>query len=173
MQNKRMRQLIFSTARLAGTVAVAISVLSLVACHSRQNNPKQIRHFAELKTATGTVFIDPFPVERVMSVTAGNTSTQYCSYKVGFEGKHNSDKEQAKAWQKYVDYDMDKDWVLVINNDSIPVAYNQPVVKHSPTLTESVLVFEIPGGQSPLKMVYKDGFNYTGDKTFLLKSKTE
>jgi hypothetical protein len=173
MQNKRMRHFIFSRARLACTVAVAISVLLLSACHSRQGSPKPVRHLAELKTATGTVFIDPFPVERVMSAAAGNGSTQYCSYKVGFEDKHNPDKEQAKAWQKYVDYDMDKDWVLVINKDSIPVVYNQPVVKHSSTLTESVLVFEIPNGQSALKMVYKDGFNNTENKTFLLKSKTE
>lgn len=133
--------------------------------------PAQPKHWAEVtQKGTGRFYMDQVPVEKVMKVT-GTGSTRFICYQVGFEDEIMiTDKAKLQERGKYFQYDMQKDWLLKLKEDSLKPVFFQPSVKMDRNINEGVLVFEVPAGQVPDTLIYRDAFGAWGVQKIILNS---
>ncbi|WEK34071.1 MAG: hypothetical protein P0Y53_16410 [Candidatus Pseudobacter hemicellulosilyticus] len=118
-------------------------------------------HFAEVRLLSkGRVCIDKVSAEKLMQVTGeGKSNSHFYAYSVRFEDSIQlAEKETLQKWDKYFQFDMEKDWVVLSQGDSIRPVFFQPGVKMSAQISEGVLVFEMPAAAIPDSLIYLNSF---------------
>jgi hypothetical protein len=128
-------------------------------------------HWAEVKMqGVGMIYIDEVPCSSVLSeVDSGKGETEFHCYRVGFvdslPAKAKDKKELDKG--KYYQYDMHKDWVALIDGDSIRPVFYQPMIKKEMNKEESILVFEITKDKQADTLVYNDSYGLWGRRVII------
>lgn len=141
----------------------------IVACHTSpdaKTAPK--RHQANVSMKGASLYIDRINCRPA----ADSTSTSpkiLVSFLVGVTDSSKSpERHGAITRELYMQYKMDKDWVAVVNGDSIRSVYAQHHPGPDTQKEEEVLVFEVPAGQQPDTLVYTDSFGSWGTQIVVL-----
>lgn len=128
-------------------------------------------HYLQIQErGVGCIYVDKTEPGSVLAdVKQLNGQTRFCAFKVGFEDSVLlADRQKQLNQGKYYQYDMEKDWVLLAQGDSIRPVFYQPAVQRTPQLNEGVLVFEVPAGSNADTLYYNDSWGFWGRHIILL-----
>lgn len=152
---------------------VAAITLLISACGNRKETivKNEEHHWAAISAAgVGSMYLDKIPANAVVHDTdPGKANTVFVSYRVGFiDSLHpgipgKSDLEKGKYYQ----YSMYRDWVALIDGDSLQPVFYQPMVKRQKQQEEGILVFEIPKNKQIDTLVYNDSFGPWGQQVII------
>ena len=139
-------------------------------CSCTQNHKKTAgiiaqKHAVEIqKKGIGWIYLDRVSNEVVMLKNGGDSnSNHFVSIKVGFKDDNLiADRSVAKERGLYYQYGMEKDWVALVQSDSITPVFYQPLEQRMQQLHEGILVFEISQGRFPDTLCYKDALGIWG-----------
>ena len=146
----------------------------LSACTSAQSSMLVEEHEAQIqREGAGMIYIDKIPCSTIIQSEDSDGTTSFHCYRVGFIdslafGKA-ADKKSLDAG-KYYQYDMQRDWVALINGDSSRPVFYQPRQRLENHRYEGVLVFEIPKDNEPDTLVYADSYGSWGTQTIIINS---
>lgn len=162
------------TAMRYSEVLKCIFILSAAAFSSCDTGKKQapmpVKHLAEAGwRGSAGIYADRVPNKAILKDEGPNTARSffYC-LRIGFyDSTATGDAKQQAAREKYFQLDMYKDWVLLCDKDSIAPVFYQPAPKKETSLTEQVLVYELPKGMTPKTLVYKDPYGLLGNHHIL------
>ena len=145
---------------------LVVSSTLLFSCHTNKT-PAQPRekHWIEIGLAgEGMMYLDAVNNQEVMQEkVGGDTATQFYSFLVGFQDSVlTTDDKKELAKGKYYQYEMYKNWVALVNGDSIAPVFYQPKTKRYKQTEEGILVFEFPRNIKPDTLVYKDSYGPWG-----------
>lgn len=150
----------------------AIGLVVLCACHQVTTRQKAVEeHYLEIRErGKGRIYLDKVANRQVMVAKQEDTGkSHFVSYRVSFEDSvliTDIKKQQERG--RYYQYEMEKDWIMLVNGDSIRAVFAQPFPKHSLPLTESIVVFELSEGLQPDTLFYRDSYGYWGQHFILL-----
>jgi hypothetical protein len=123
------------------------------------------KHTAEIqKKGIGCIFLDRVSNAMILKENLGDSnSNRFVSIKVGFKDDNLiADRSVAKERGLYYQFGMEKDWVALVQNDSITPVFYQPLEQRMQQLHEGILVFEISQGRFPDTLCYKDALGIWG-----------
>jgi hypothetical protein len=148
-------------------------VLLLAACHQPSPAPPAERHLAMVSWAGSSISIDKADNRSVMRTEpAPGAATVFSSFLVRWEDSlAGTDRKRDLEREKYFQYHMQKDWVALINGDSLYPVFFQGKPELNRQRKEGVMVFEIPSDRQPDTLVYKDSFTSGGAQLFVLNRK--
>jgi hypothetical protein len=158
--------------RINQYMACVIGIGSLCACAGNQHPVQEARahHLAEIVHADAMLYVDEVRNDLVLQQTEPAGATAFCSYRVGIEAHGRKDTQQETARQKYFEYEMQQDWKLVLNGDSIAPVFFHPMVRLNKAVREGVMVFEVPAGSVPHALVYDDTSGDWGKQLIILNN---
>ena len=141
-------------------------VMSFISCQDKIQKAvpaPEAKHYLEIRErGVGMITLDKVPNKMVMQDNGDNNGS-FFSYKVGFlDSTLITDKKKLMDIGKYFQYDMYKDWVVLVNGDSIRPVFFQPEIKKIAQLNEGVIVFEIPSRIEPDTLLYMDSYGAWG-----------
>jgi hypothetical protein len=151
---------------------VFIAVIAMTGCKQKKNDREMNeRHWAEVKMqGVGMIYVDEVSCSSVLSeVDSSKGETGFHCYRVGFvdslpaKAKDKKDLERGKYYQ----YDIYRDWVALINGDSVRPVFYQPMIKREINKEEGVLVFEIIKNKKPDTLVYNDSYGPWGRQVII------
>lgn len=135
------------------------AALAMAACASRSGATlpgltKPEQHDLEIRQrGVGSISIDQVP----NSVLKAGTDSGFVSYRIRFtDSSLTTDPAKSDELNKYYQYTMSKDWVLLAAGDSIRPVYYQPVVKRFAQVNEGIAVFELDPGRAADTIVFLD-----------------
>jgi hypothetical protein len=140
---------------------VFFSVITFIACdHKKSGINKNVKHLILLPySSSGNLYVDSVPNKSVLKEQVNDNGIyKFCSFKVGFTDSTIYEKKEQLLLNKYFDYEMQKDWVAVVNGDSITPVLLQPMVKKNSFTREFLLVFEINKHNKIDSLAYKNNF---------------
>ena len=158
------------TLLLAGSVAGIVCI----GCNDKGQNEPQEMHQAQIqKEGAGMIYVDKISCSSVLRSedSAGNTS--FRCFRVGFIDSlvvaKATDKKNLDAG-KYYQYDMQTDWVALINGDSSRPVFYHPRHRMENHRNEGILVFEVPRDKEPDTLVYADSYSSWGTHVIIINS---
>ncbi|HET6995789.1 MAG TPA: hypothetical protein VFI06_12445 [Chitinophagaceae bacterium] len=121
------------------------------------------KHYLEIRErGIGMITLDKVPNKMVMQQGTNNNGP-FFSYKVAFlDSSLQTDRKKQIDIGKYFQYDMYKDWVMLVKGDSVRPVFFQPEIKRITQLDEGVIVFEVPSGIEPDTLLYLDSYGTWG-----------
>ena len=133
--------------------------------------PDTKKHWVEVPDkGVGVLYIDPVPSEKLLRVKEGSNS-KFISYRVGVRDERAiTDGRAIREKTKYMQYRIQDDWKLMLQQDSVKPVFFQPSVKTEYHTDEGILVFEIPSGSVPDTLIYNDSYGTWGIQKIILKS---
>lgn len=140
---------------------VFFSVITFIGCdHKKHGVKKNVKHLVLLPYSTvGQLYIDSVPNKLVLKEQLNDTGIyKFCCFRIGFTDSTVYEKKEQVLLNKYFDYEMQKDWVAVVNGDSIIPVLLQPIVKKDAFTREFLLVFEINKPNRIDSLAYKNNF---------------
>jgi hypothetical protein len=168
------QNIFFSKSTLFPAVIAALTVLISACGHKKQAIIKKVeqeQHWAAVSsTGIGSMYLDKVPAKAVMQdMGSGDANTVFLSYKVGFlDSSHNGIHGKADLEKgKYYQYNMYRDWVALVDGDSVQPVFYQPMVKRQQLREEGILVFEIPKDKQIDTLVYTDSFGPWGRQVII------
>jgi len=132
------------------------------------------KHMAQVKKQNGVMlYADRISNKAILRTDSVNTSTVFCSYKIGVldSSLATLDKKQQLLWGKYFDFEMQKNWTALVNNDSIPAVFFQGLPQKSSYMREAVVVFEVPKGSNPDTLIYNNTYQTNNTDLLVLSNK--
>lgn len=148
-------------------------IIWLSACNSAKSNIVTEVHQAQVhKEGQGMIYVDEISCSSVMrSIDSNDGSSSFYCFRVGFIDSlavaKAIDKKSLDAG-KYYQYDMQKDWVALVNGDSsLPVFY-QPRQRIENHRHEGILVFEVD--KEPDTLIYTDSYSTWGKQSIIINS---
>lgn len=157
-------------------IHVGVCIL-FAGCHmgassdSAQQNAT-VRHLVGVDRRGASLYIDRVDNRAVLKMTQNSGKTEFCSFLVGFrDSSIVSGNKEALAAEKYFQYDMQNNWIALVNGDSLHPVFFQQRPGLDAQLKEGVMVFEVPLGIRPDTLVYKDSFGSWGTNFFVLNRK--
>ncbi len=129
------------------------------ACNGRHKDAAvKVKHLATVPySAGGELYVDGVANKKVLKERDSGNYT-FSSFRIGFTDSLPHDKKEEIALNKYFDYEMQRDWVALVNGDTLRPVFVQPMVRKNVQSREALLVFEIMKGQQPDTLVYKSPF---------------
>lgn len=117
------------------------------------------KHEAQVQsTGAGMIYADKIACDAVMRNTDSNRTGVFHCYLVGFIDSLGIAKAQDKKTLetgKYYQFDVQNDWVAMIQGDSVMPVFYQPKQRLESHRNEGVLVFETKDGKGPDTLIYK------------------
>lgn len=158
---------------LAGAIT-AIVVFTASRNAKKQNEPQEMHLIQVHKQGEGMIYLDKISSRSVMrDVDSIGSNTSFRCFRVGFIDSlavaKAADKRSLDAG-KYYQYDMQKDWVALINGDSSRPVFYQPRQRMENHRYEGILVFEVPLNKEPDTLVYTDSYSSWGKKVIIINS---
>ena len=146
---------------VVGKILLAVMLaMAWISCKevALKNSAPEQQHDARLQKPDGTaIYIDAVPNSTVMKDSGNDTaSSRFYSFRIGFADSMIIDKKQEMEKQRYYDFEMQKDWMVLINGDSIRPVFFHPQVQKTTVLKEFIMVFEVPSAWKPDTFIYKD-----------------
>ncbi|RXK85265.1 hypothetical protein [Filimonas effusa] len=133
------------------------------ACHSPAAVAKKEIHMAEIAQGQGSsIYVDRVPNRSVLKEQSADSSFDFCCYRVGWIDSATYTKDQEAKWTQYFNYEMQYDWTVVCEGDSLSPVLFQPIPGRNKQTSEGVLVFEVPKNQLPDTLIFKN--SYGSDK---------
>jgi hypothetical protein len=159
-----------SKVMVAGFI-VACAGIFLSCGEKKKPAPVIIKHLAQTGwRGSAGIYVDRVPNKAVLKDEGADTAaTSFYCLRIGlYDSTATVDAKQKAAKEKYYQLDMYRDWVLLNNGDSIAPVFYQPVPHKEEQLTEHVLVYEMPKGFKPSRLVYKDPYGLLGNRQVLI-----
>ena len=154
---------------------VVSMVLTIAACNSKKKIEIKENHEGQVqKEGTGMIYVDNISCNSVMqgSDSAGSNSAFQC-FRVGFIDSlvvaKAADKKSLEAG-KYYQYDVQNDWTILVNGDSVKPVFYQPRQRVENHRYEGILVFEITGSEKNDTLIYNDSFGTWGTQQIIINS---
>ncbi len=149
---------------LSGFGLAVLSCSPTTTRHAQQDNPSH--HLIEIRQpGIGMIGIDKVPNNAVIQTTStdSDSGTSFFSYAVSFQDSVLIlDKDKQLDLGKYYQYEMHKDWIALVNGDSIRPVFYQPGVKRSLQTNEAIIVFEVAPGCEPDTLLFMDSYGAWG-----------
>ena len=152
---------------------VLVLVIVLFACKSAEKKntvQAESNHYVEIRQlGIGMISLDKVPNEMVLQKSAGSDYNKFFSYAVSFrDSSLITDQKKQLEMGKYYQYDMHKDWIALVNGDSVRPVFFQPGVKKTVQVNEGIIVFEIPSGIEPDTLFFSDSYGAWGQHQIFL-----
>jgi len=150
-------------------------VIWLSACNSAKSNIVTEQHQVQIqKEGTGVIYIDKISCSSVIrSEDTAGSKTSFRCFRVGFIDSlaiaKATDKKSLDAG-KYYQYDMQNDWVALVNGDSTRPVFYHPRQRMENHRNEGILVFEVPRDKEPDTLVYADSYSSWGTQIIIINS---
>jgi hypothetical protein len=159
MRNKLVRDQVFYSWKLPLLPAVLLAIC--LSCKDKAGTLANIpleHHDAQMSKPDGSLIsIDAVPNSSVMRNADTDTgSTRFYTFRVGIADSLIADKKQEMVKQRYYDFEMEQDWIAVVNGDSMHPVFFHPQPQKTQVLKEFIMVFELPAGWKPDTLIYKD-----------------
>jgi len=155
------------------SIYVCLLTLAMAGCVGNNTGAislqKQKPHLAEIKMEGAELYVDEVDNRMVLRETENRQGRSvFRSYLVGVRESVPTDTKQQAAGRRYFDYDMQHDWKMILNGDSLAPVFFQPKPTLNGGTKEGVMVFEIPGDKTPDALVYVGGAGSRGRQLILL-----
>ena len=152
-----MNKKYFPTGSTWGCIGIC---LLLTACGNPQSTVAVKQHLAAVSRPGEILYVDHLDNRVVLKEeAAAGSTTVFCSFLVGWQDSTlQTDKKKSLAREKYFQYDMQKDWTALVKGDSLHPVFFQEKSGLNSQLKEGALVFEVPAGEQPDTLIYKDSF---------------
>jgi len=121
---------------------------------------KPEKHFAQFDRGDQYLYLDKITNDFMKSEP--NTESEFRSFKVGFLRSNIPTKELETEFGKYIEYQMQYDWKMMLKNDSLSPVFAHPVTNLNSLRREMILVFEVQKGQSAESLTYADSYGQWG-----------
>lgn len=150
-------------------INIILVVIIITGCNRNEqklNTASLQIHWAEIRNkGIGMIYIDKVDCNTALEKadTIGNLTRFHC-YKIGFIDSMPAqpiDKKQIEI-EKYFQYEMYKDWIALVEGDSIQSVFYQSAIKKEKQKEEGVLVFEIDKNKQVDTLVYTDSYGSWG-----------
>jgi hypothetical protein len=117
----------------------------------------------------GMIYLDRVPNSKVMRENSNTKGTKFYSYLVGFQDSSLiTDNKKKLERERYFQYDMYRDWVMLMNGDSLRPVFFQPLPQKIQQAEEGILVFEIPYNKVSDTLIYTDSYGSWGQHQIYL-----
>jgi len=153
--------------------ALSFLVIVLFSCQSAEKKSTvqpESKHYVEIRQrGLGMISLDKVPNEMVIQKSTDSSNNNFFSYAVSFQDSSLiTDPKRQLEMGKYYQYDMHKDWVALVNGDSVRPVFYQPKVKKTIQVNEGIIVFEIPSGIEPDTLFFSDSYGAWGKHQIFL-----
>lgn len=121
----------------------------------------RVRHHAEIEKYGSILFVDRVESKQVIKelVNGKESGGAFATYKIGISNPFSTDSKRRSEWSIYFEYNMQKDWVAMLEGDSLSAVFFHPVIGLNGNTKEAILVFELPtNAKEPDTLVYNDSF---------------
>jgi hypothetical protein len=156
---------------LTGIAAIVIAT----ACNTKKQNEVPEKHAVQIeKEGAGMIYVDKISCSSVIQSTdSAGSDTGFRCFRVGFIDSLAAAKAADKkslATGKYYQYDMQKDWTILVNGDSVKPVFYQPRQRIENHRYEGILVFEIPKDKRADTLIYGDSYGAWGTQQIIINS---
>jgi hypothetical protein len=146
----------------------------LIACGPKKETTVQETHEIEIKKpGEGMIYLDKIDCKAVVQeVDSAGSETIFHCFRVGFTDSLELAKptnKQTMATNIYYQYNMQEDWVMLINADSVKPVFYQPRQKLERHRFEAILVFEVPKYKTTDTLIYTDSYGAWSIQKMILK----
>jgi hypothetical protein len=150
-------------------LVVVISFFSCMQEKKKNMTSSESNHYLEIRErGVGMISLDKVPNTMVMKKSEYGNSA-FFSYQVSFlDSSLITDPKKQLDINKYYLYDMYKDWVALVNGDSVRPVFFQPGIKKTSQVNDGVIVFEMPRGIEPDTLLYLDSYGAWGTHQLFL-----
>jgi len=153
-------------------IVYIVILMSFFSCMDKKKittASNESNHYLEIRErGIGMISLDKVPNTLVMRKDKDN-NPNFFSYLVNFhDSSVTTDKKKLLDTGKYYQHDMYKDWVVLVNGDSVRPVFYQPSIKKTIQADGGVIVFEIPSGSEPDTLIYMDSYGTWGTHQLFL-----
>jgi len=122
----------------------------------------------------GMIYADKIACSKVMQgADSSRGNAVFHCYLVGFIDSLTiakaGDKKDIEAG-KYYQYDVQRDWIALVQGDSVIPVFYEPRQRIEHHRHEGVLVFETKNGKEPDTLIYKDSYSSWGTQQLIINS---
>jgi len=146
---------------------------ALYSCRRKETNVPVKKHLFEASTKKkGRISVDSVSNHTMLEneTTDGEDSTDFYSFRISIEDSTVNGHSDVEL-NKYFQYQMQKDWVLLLKGDTIPAVFFHPVQNLNSFIREAVVVFELPHNEAADTLIYNDSYGTWGSQLILLNKK--
>ena len=127
------------------------------------------RHLIALKKPKEVLYLDRLDNRVVLAKADTTGPTTFCSFLVGLKDSlFLTDGKRLQEREKYLQYDMQRDWTVLMGGDSLKPVFYQQKTHLDGLVREGALVFEIPKGRQIDTLIYRDTYGDWGTQLFVL-----
>lgn len=159
---------------LTRMIVTMLCLLVLYACNNASGTKKTVTHWAAINYKKGKlIYADAVQSGSVMQRTKSdeiNNDSFFC-YKISLIDSTLHEQKEDLERNKYFDYEMQKNWVVLLNGDSVHAVFFQLMIKKNKMLQEGVLVFELPSTAKPDSLIYRNTIDPNNPETIVLNHK--
>lgn len=144
---------------------ILMSVVGLLWMTESCNHPASaaaspVRHQVEIEKNGSVLYVDQVESNRILKQEEEtNTKGSFASFKIGLNNSFPFNSKREKEWGVHFEYNMTRDWVALIEGDSLSPVFFHPVIGLNTKTREAILVFELPAGaRQPDTLIYNDSF---------------
>ena len=149
--------------------------MMVVACGRRQVASLaavEPTHLISVKKPKEVLYLDRLDNRVVLAVADTAGPTTFRSFLVGLRDSLGmTDGKRLQEREKYLQYDMQRDWTAIVGGDSLKPVFFQERPHLDGLSREGALVFEVPRGQRTDTLVYRDTYGDWGTQVFVLNEK--
>jgi hypothetical protein len=127
------------------------------------------RHLISMKKPKEALYLDRLDNRVVLANVDTAGPTTFCSFLVGMrDSLFLADGKRVQEREKYLQYDMQRDWTVIVGGDSLKPVFFQEKAHLDGLSREGALVFEVPRGQRADTLVFRDTYGDWGTQVFIL-----
>ncbi|MBL0271116.1 MAG: hypothetical protein IPP99_21165 [Chitinophagaceae bacterium] len=151
-----------------------VILVFFIACNNKPKNQVTEKHEIEVNNeGRGLMYADRTDCRSVLQEidSLGGKTTFHC-FRVGFLDSLMIAKaadQQSVEEGKYYQYEMQYDWCILVDGDSVKPVFYQPRQKMETQRNEGVLVFEVPMTQQLDTLIYTDSRGEWGIRKIIIK----
>jgi hypothetical protein len=127
------------------------------------------KHLISVQKPKEQLYLDRLDNRAVLAKADTAGPTTFCSFLVGLrDSLFLTDGKRLQERVKYLQYDMQRDWTVLVGGDSLKPVFFQEKPHLDGLLREGALVFEIPRGRRADTLIYRDTYGDWGTQLFIL-----
>ena len=156
------------------TLVIFFGLMMFVACRQRPMAVAKVepKHLIALQKPKEVLYIDRLDNRVVMQREDTAGPTTFRSFLVGLrDSLAVTDAKRLQEREKYLQYDMQRDWTAIVGGDSLKPVFFQEKPHLDGLSREGALVFEVPRGSRADTLVYRDTYGDWGTQVFVLNEK--
>lgn len=148
-------------------------MLFCLACNAKQDKQVAERHAVEINSeGRGMIYADRTDCRTVLQeVDTVNSETVFHCFRIGFFDSLSVAKatDQSSLEEgRYYQYEMEHDWRILVNGDTVKPVFYQPRQKLQVQRNEGVMVFEVPKTKQIDTLLYNDSRGEWGTKKIII-----